>query len=198
LKLPFATNDECRNTSSRFQFGMRAMLLWVAAFAALFAVLRKVGPVWQAMILWFVVLVAAHVVANVWGSRFVGRRRRLEPDTDGVSKGHAPPVAWTERIPPRFAPATRLCETARLGRAPLALALLGMLAGGSLGTIAFAHGSWERSGFAGVVVAGISSSVVGGFLAFLSSSFIQTAIQAIREAANPTEPADNAHLHDAS
>ncbi|HUY32400.1 MAG TPA: hypothetical protein VMV69_06435 [Pirellulales bacterium] len=182
---------------TRFQFGLRAMLLWVAAFGALFAVLGKVGPVWQVVIVWFVMLASAHVLANVLGSQF-GDKRRAGPDGDVVSGGREPPGVGARCIPPRFAPATRLRETARLGRAPLALAMLGALLGGSLGTIAFALGSWPRSGYAGVIVAGVSSSVVGGLLAFLSGSFLQTAVQAIHEAANPMELADNAHPAEAN
>jgi hypothetical protein len=184
------TSDERQNAPTRFQFGLRAMLLWVAAFAAFFAVLGKVSPVWQAVIVWFVVLAAAHVVANAWGSRIGGPPHHFEPDTDLASGGRESPG---ERGGQRhhFAPATRLCQTARLGTAPLVLALLGVLVGGSLGTIVFSLGSWERSGFAGVIVAGISSSVLGGFVAFLSGSFLQTAVQAIHEAANPIVPADN-------
>ena len=67
-----------------------------------------------------------------------------------------------------------------------------VLVGGSLGTIVFALSSWERSGYAGVIVAGISSSIVGGFVTFVSSSFLQTAFQALHEAANAVDPTENA------
>ena len=87
---PLASNDERPHTPTRFQFGMRAMLLWVAALAALFAVLGKVEPVWQVVIVWFVVLAAAHVVANAWGSRFGGRPRHAEPYLDVASEGSEP------------------------------------------------------------------------------------------------------------
>jgi hypothetical protein len=164
------------------------LLLWVAAIGALFAVLREVGPVWQAVIVWFLVLVAVHVAANVRGSRLGARRRQSESDARGAPRE---PTA-AKLIGPRFAQTTRLGGTARLGRAPLAMTLLGVLVGGSLGTTVFASVSWERSGYAGVFVAGLSSAVVGAFLAFLSSTFLQTAVQAFREAAGAVHPAGDA------
>jgi hypothetical protein len=170
-------NDEHTTAAAPFQFGLRAMLLWVAALGALFAVLGKVGPVWQVVIVWFLVLAAVHVLANVWGSRF--SRRRAVPDCDDMSaKSSGAPHG-----PPQFAPVTRLRETARLGRTPRTITIVGVLVGGSLGTLFFAIVSWEHSGYGGVFVAGVSSAVVGGFLGFLSSSFLQTALQALREAA---------------
>ncbi|HEV3005744.1 MAG TPA: hypothetical protein VGX78_14855 [Pirellulales bacterium] len=176
---PVSTNDERQAVGRPFQFGLRTLLLWVAALAALFAVLGKVGPVWQVVIVWLLVLAAVHVLANAWGSRAGAARHMPDPASDD-KRGEAKSVA---PCPPRFAPATRLCETARLGRTPLTVALVGVLVGGSLGTLVFALVSWERSGYGGVIVAGISSAVVGGFLGFLSSSFLQTAVQALREAA---------------
>ncbi|HEV3022783.1 MAG TPA: hypothetical protein VGX76_09950 [Pirellulales bacterium] len=186
---PGSPHDERQTVGTPFQFGLRTMLLWVAALAALFAVLGKVGPVWQAVIVWLLVLAAVHVLANTWGSRIGAARHHPEPASDDKS-GEAKSVA---PCPPRFAPATRLCETARLGRTPMTVTLVGVLVGGSLGTLVFALVSWERSGYGGVIVAGISSAVVGGFLGFLSSSFLQTAVQALREAAKGVPAVSSMH-----
>jgi hypothetical protein len=174
--------------AQQFQFGLRTMLLWVAALGVLFAVLAKVGPVWQATIVWFLVLIAVHVVANAWGSRSGSRRLKADESAEGSPCASGASAPQT----PRFAPTTRLGATARLGRTPLAVTLIGLLLGGLLGTIAFAIIAGQRSGLAGVAVAGTSSAVVGGFLAFLSSSFLQTAVQAFREAARGAHSTDAA------
>ena len=189
---PLTRSGTPTDATAPFQFGLRTLLLWVAAVGVLFAVLRMVGAIWQAVIVWFLVLVAVHVAANLRGSRVGPRRRNANTDAGGPAREPTAPSI----ISPCFAETTRLGGTARLGRAPVAMTLVGLLAGGSTGTALFAWFAWERSGYAGVFVAGVSSAVVGAFLGFLSSSFLQTAFQALREAADAVHPSGVARPQD--
>src|SRR5947207_13275202 len=114
MNTPVSTSHEPGEAHTRFQFGLRTLLLWVAALAALFAVLGRVGPVWQAVIVWLLVLVAAHVSGNFRGS-LAGRRRATQaPDHGEQHSQHRPSPG-----PPWFAPTSWLRNTARLGRPPL-------------------------------------------------------------------------------
>ena len=160
------------------------MFVSVAMLSALFAVMGAVGMVWSVILVWFLLLVVAHVTANAWGTR--SGRRVAHVRSDEVA-GDKPAPADSPR-PLTFAGAARLHETRRPGWPMLVVTVIGAMAGGALASTALLLLSLERAGYAGVVVGAVSASAVGGFLGFLASSFLEVAGHAWQEAAHGAAP----------
>ena len=155
----------------------------VAALSALFAVMGAVGMVWSVILVWFLLLVVAHVTANAWGTR--AGRRAVPPLRDEPTEP-APPVEHCGIV--SAGAAARLRETKRPGWPMIVVTALGALVGGSLALAALVVLSLERSGYAGVVVGTVSAAAVGGFLGFLASSFAEVARHAWQEAVEGAAP----------
>lgn len=169
-----------------FQFGLRAMFAGVALLSVLFTIMGIVGPVWSTFLVWFLLLAAAHVSGNVWGTRKTLRR------IDHVSRHLdlcGPPCAETEAVDRPAACArlsgsnrgTRLRESTRLGWPMIVTTAIGTMVGGALGATLLGL-SLGASSYTGVVLGSLSSAVVGGFLGFLASSFLAVALNAWQEA----------------
>lgn len=153
-----------------FQFRLRTLLGLVALAGGLCAVFVNIGPLWSILILWIGVLIAAHVAGNACGSTRTGASpMRLRPPLETAR------VRLNLRV-------TRLRE--RHGPGPLMLVGVGLgaLAGGLVGTVVLWAVYWESFGPGPVVFGGASSAVVGGFLGFLSASFVEVAGRAWQEA----------------
>lgn len=182
---PVATPGDAAEPPRPFQFGLRTMFAGVAMLSALFALMGAVGMVWSVILVWFLLLVVAHVTANAWGTRAGRRGVRSQPD-DPRGESTAP------ADPPRqltFEGAARLRETRRPGWPMFVVTAAGALSGGALASTALMLLSLERAGYAGVVVGAVSAAAVGGFLGFLASSFLDVAGHAWREAAHgPASP----------
>lgn len=152
--------------------------------SVLFAVMGAVGVVWSVILLWFLLLVVAHVTANAWGTRASRRGARPQP-VEVTDEGPAPlrhPGQLT------FEGAARLRETKRPGWPMFVVTTAGALSGGALASTALMLLSLERAGYTGVVVGAISAATVGGFLGFLASSFLDVAGHAWQEAAHSAAP----------
>lgn len=165
-----------RSGVSPWQFRLRTMLAVVAALSGLFALMQLIGAVWSAILVWFLVLVIAHVTANFWGTRVA----------PGAGEHHADEPSF---VPPLDGPGTtsssgavRLRECLRPGWPMLAATALGAVIGGTLGSVALVLLSLDRAGYAGVIVGSVSAAAVGGFLGFLTSSFAEIALRAWKEA----------------
>jgi hypothetical protein len=155
------------------QFGLRSLLIWIAASSVLLAVLSRVSAVWACVVLWGLLLVAAHVFGNACGTKRQSRaRRRATP-------------SGCEQHPPLLADlaVTHLRTRRGLGWITVLTIGVGAIVGGVLGTLALAasYGP-ETMGYGGLSIGGASAGFVGGFLGFLTASFIAVASRAWNEA----------------
>jgi hypothetical protein len=170
--------DERTSSRPRFnplQFGTRTLFAAVAAFAVLVVVLEHVGTIWAVVIVWFLVLIAAHVAANVRGSFYSSEREKRASRAEEDAFASASIGALI-----RFAPATRLRVSRGFGRVLVAVtgvcAALGLISGTVVLLLA------TRAGFGGIVLGALSAAVLGGLLGFTSGSFVMVATRAFREA----------------
>lgn len=171
-----------------FQFGLRAMFVGTALVSVLFAIMGVVGPVGSTFLVWFLLLVAAHVSGAVWGTRKALRRIENDEHDRAAPGWGSTEVATISGLSadgarlPGSCRGTRLRESTRLGWPMIVTTTIGVVGGGSLGATLL----WLSLGgadYTGVVLGSLSSAVVGGFLGFLTSSFFAVALNAWREAA---------------
>lgn len=163
------------------------MFVGTALVSVLFAIMGVVGPVWSTFLVWFLLLVAAHVSGAVWGTRKA--LRRIENDehdrrAPGWPSSDAATVAGVSADGARLPGScrgTRLRESTRLGWPMIVTTAIGIVGGGALGATLLWL-SLGGAGYTGVVLGSLSSAVVGGFLGFLTSSFFAVALNAWREA----------------
>ncbi len=151
----------------RPQFSLRTLLCWMAGLCVLFAVLAQLPLVWALTAVWFLLLIAAHVVGNALGTRLrdVGA---VGPDGDAEPP---PPAQPTRKLQPQ-PEASKLHQRTPLGRVMFAVAALGACLGGSLGGNAAAFATGDSMTFSGLAVATISSGVMGALFGFLAASFL--------------------------
>jgi hypothetical protein len=180
MLVPLPTPEKSEADRQPLQFGLRALFAAVACLGVLFAVMGLVGPVWSTILVWFLLLVMAHMIANCWGSR--GWRAAESDDADDLDADGAW-LAEHDSRPAAGVPATRLRDSTKLGWKMLLVTAAGALAGGAMGAIFLVWLGVDRVGLAGIAVGGISAAVVGGFLGFLASSFVEVAGGAWQEAA---------------
>ncbi|MBX3412897.1 MAG: hypothetical protein KF708_09430 [Pirellulales bacterium] len=164
------------------RFTLRSMLLVVALLSGLFALFSVLGTTYSVILIWSMLLIAAHVAANAWGTR----QRRLNAPAgsrDGESEID-PPSVGLATIQAALAPATRLRERMGIDRYMIAVTCLGAFAGGIAGGMILERQYWQTAGFEAILFGALSSAVLGGFLGFLVSSFLRVALKALHEAAN--------------
>jgi hypothetical protein len=166
----------------RWQFSLRTLMLWMALACGLFAILSRVGPLWSAAIIWFLVLVVGHVLGAVWGSH--AKRSKISPD-DCESDGKA----LSSPRPVTFAPTTRLCKKTQLGWIMPAVTGVAALLGGAAGGFVLISLNGGNVDLAGLLVGILSAAILGGFFGFLTSSFMEVSARALREAAGEQRPA---------
>jgi hypothetical protein len=146
-------------------------MLWTTAVAALLSVLMAVGAFWAVGLLFFLLLVAAHVLGNSVGTR--------------LRDGRRPHAATLRTAVPRvgmpLAPTGRLRERKRLHWINLVLTLAGALSAGYFGGQALAE-VYPEAKPAAIVLAHVSSGVLGGFAMFVVTSFLAVVRQALSEA----------------
>jgi hypothetical protein len=159
-------------------------MLWlVVAASGLFAVMQFIGAVWSAILLWFLVLVLAHVTANFWGTRIAPGATEHGLDEEGTDRSHN---GQGEHVANAAIGAVRLSESVRPGWPMFVVTAAGALIGGTLGGVSLSLLSLEQAGYTGVMVGTLSAAVVGGFLGFLTSTFSQIALRAWNEAVGGT------------
>ncbi len=158
-----------------WQFSIRTLLLGIAALGLALAIGRMIGAAWMSLAVWTLLLVAAHVAGIV-----IARRR---PDTGSESQGslldaqvarggplpilrHGVPHQLTESQP--LAGWVRRCAIGGV-----ILGALGGLAGMWLLRVTTAYG---------LILGTLSASVLGGFFAFMTGSFLAIAANAFGEA----------------
>lgn len=152
------------------QFSIRTLLLGMAAVGVVLAIGKLVGVVWMTLALWALLLAVAHVAGAA-----IGHRRR---NSDPASQEPPHPAHLA-----RGAPLPVLEERPNLltRPAPLSAWVRHCTFGGSLlGGLGGLGGLWVLGVISvnGLVLGTISASVLGGFFAFLISSFLAIASNA--------------------
>ena len=167
----------------RPQFGMRTLFLFMTGCCVLFALVGLMGQLWALAAAWLILMTAAHVAGNVWGTR-LRRKRGMDAAGDRLSvvPGQTAPLAVN------CAPPTRLQERAALGWTRVVVSALCAMVGGGLGVAVLWLVTWGRMGLGSLLIAGVSAAVIGGFLGFLATSFLEVALRAWSEAARHVTP----------
>lgn len=169
-------SDDYDTTLKPPQFTIRALLMGTAAVALLLSVLMAIGAFWAAALLFLLLLVAAHVLGNSVGTRL--------RDGNGQRTVARPAAA---RVANAAIPAGRLSERKRLHWINLVFTLLGAIAAGYFGGRALAE-TYPEATLAAIVLAHLSSGVLGGFAVFVVSSFLAVLRQALSEAHAASDP----------
>ena len=156
------------------QFSLRGMLLAVTALSVALAGMAAVGWRWSPVVAWFLLLVAVHTLANAWGGRSGRRRIDAEADDERPAAPADPHAACS--------PSTRLRERIAPGPTMRVATVVGGGAGAALGAFLLwgPQADWVATVGTGVGIA--SAGVVGAFVGFLASSFLEAAVRALREA----------------
>jgi hypothetical protein len=167
-------SDDHDTTLKPPQFTLRALMIGTAAVAILLSVLLAIGAFWAAALLFLLLLVAAHVLGNSVGTRLRdGKAGRMVMRPAGLGVARA---ATGTAVP-----AGRLSERKRLHWIYLVFTLCGAIAAGYFGGRALSE-TYPEATTAAVVLAHISSGVLGGFAVFVVTSFLEVLRQALSEA----------------
>jgi len=159
------------------QFGLRTLLLLIAAIGILLALRQWISPLAIAAIAFLVVSIFCHVAGNAIGTRL----RQLGDIPDQTPDEHCRPIGR----PPKsrdFAPATPLSRRSNLGWMIIVASSIGTTTGavgGGLWTFAAGHG---QVGALNIVVGVIAFAVLGGIAAFGIFAFGQVLGGAIWQA----------------
>lgn len=167
----------------RFQFGLRTLLIAAGGCCVLLAFVTRFGFVSTATLVWFLLLVTAHVVGNAWGTRSTRWPRWVDPaESSETSARETLAPDWTH-LPPATLLRLKACLSPTLRYATLT----GAAVGATAGVLSLKLGILGESGIWGVLVGGVSSAIVAGFLVFLCASWTEVASMALREALRPAE-----------
>lgn len=163
------------------QFGLKTLLVAMAVVAALCAVAQVVSGYAFLVLLFFLALIAAHVLGNSLGTRLRAQTDRLA--ASGLLDADRPPL--TSALPARLA-SGRLAQHRRLPRALAGLVLSGAAFGGLAGGLVIAAVCCDQITPPGIVLAVVSSAALGGLAGFLAGSFYTVARGALDEALGKT------------
>jgi len=158
------------------QFGLRTMLAFMAGASLLFGISNWFGPGLAVGLAFFVLLALVHVAANKWGGRHFDPRLQDSPRPQhNIPPEFASPEAARETLTQMRAETTERIGRIRLGWLTVLATVLGAVAGGFAG-----HAMGEAcfdlrkaNATNGLIVAALSAGVLGGFLGFWCSSFLQ-------------------------
>lgn len=164
----------------RFQYGLKGLFLLTTAFAGLTALASMISTVALVAVVWFLLLVLAHVAGNAWGRR-QQREARAPSELD---EGPPPPTevaaAWQR---PRDVSLGRRVD---FGRSMFFTVTVAAAAGLAAGALFVLCGGMPRWNAYGLVVASFSAAVLGGVLGFLLSGCLRVLAQALAEATDST------------
>lgn len=163
----------------RPQFSLWALLGMVALVAVWLTLTRVLSTTWSIAVSWFLVLVAGHVAGNCLGTR-LGSRGRMQPADE--PDGDAPAAELPRpQGPITFAPLSALHEHRALDRRVFVTTAAGAAAGIVLGAMFLLTRNLPHLGLAGLVVGSLSAGIIGGLLAFLTSSCLSVLATTWRE-----------------
>lgn len=167
-----------------WQFSLRQLLGWLAGVSALFAILAAVGGAMAAVLVWILALVAIHVAANAWGTR------TWQPGAvRDEAAPHYAPRRQTVIHPSHTGPRSRLSGEIRVGWTMLVFTALGAACGGSLGGYGLMAAYAHTSRYAAIGFGTTAATVLGAFVGFLASSFLDVGLRALWEATRHQPPA---------
>ena len=165
------------------QYRLRSLFLMIAVLAVLFAVMGSIGPIASAALLLFLTMAGLHVAGNALGTTLRNEATdqfRWQDSTTAHAVASAGQLRSTARAP-------RLSEHTPLGWIKFAFCVVGGLAGGALGSLAFGQLSDSPSQLA---VGVLSFAVLGGFFGFLGGSFLAILLRAWDQAVRDPLKAD--------
>lgn len=171
-----------------FRFRLRHLFWFVTLVSAVLAVAAIATPAASIAILLSATIVAGHVASTILGGRM---RSGTDSACRAALKDSMSPIPATSTCegatqpPNRSRRAGLLWEKKRtLSRLPQ-LILMGMVAAGGLGIALLEHWIGDRTTPAGIVVGGMSLSIVGGWLVFIAASFSSMVRQIWLESRKP-------------
>jgi hypothetical protein len=167
------------------KFRLRQMFLWVTLLCLLLALIATTSGPWPWVIIIFALMVAAHVLGNLIGTRLrdtseeVVQWRNSDPRQSADHPQSTPQPYDVSSLP--LPPETNLRNFGRMIRGMkwflLAGLLIGLLFGGTVLWLTIGH----RIGWAGWVVGTLSGGVMGTWIAFLAVSFTTISRDALRQ-----------------
>ena len=167
------------------QFTLRTLIWIITLLAAMFSLVNVVHPVVMAGLLLLMLLIAAHVVGNVLGTRL-----RDIGDRPVTKEGREiPPRRFNPQVDPSsFAPPTDLASKVALGLPILIVSsagvLVGGISGGLWGFLSAGSGKWQN-----MAVGAVAFGFLGGFCSFGIFSFTQVILGAWKQASqSPQHP----------
>lgn len=163
------------------QFGLRSLLVAMAVIGVLCALAQAVGLYSFLVLVFFLGLIAAHVVGNSLGTRLREETDRLAQS--GALAADRPPASV---IPSATLVRSRLAQRGQLPRALLGFALCGAGLGAAAGGLVIAAVCGELLTTCGILLAVVSFGVLGGLGGFLVGSFYTVARGAWNEAFGKT------------
>jgi len=157
------------------QFRLRTLMLAITLCGVLFGLMSALSALACTLLLFFLTLVAAHVLGNV-----IGNRLRDETSGSLEAEDAQRPARLALRLP--VPTAQRLRERTGISRTMVVTAAIGAVLGGTSGGFVLAECVGQRANFAGIGLGTFSSAVLGGFFGFLLSSFLSVFSRALGEA----------------
>lgn len=183
--LPGLADDE-PTTPGEIQFTLKTLLASVAVIAGLLAVVTLVNTLTSVLLIWFVLLVFCHVAGNAWGTKAAARKLAQQQaksqrakDQSGNAQASAETLRQMQAAP---LPASHLSHRSALKWWLLLPIPAGAVLGGYAGLLLLFGRIEDVPTWRALIVTGISSGLIGGFLAFLISSFLGVAIFALFDA----------------
>lgn len=145
------------------QFSLR-ILFGLTLFAGLiFGLFRWVDTFWSSMLAWLLVLIAAHVLATKLGNRSLERPATRTSDSDRGEPG--------QRVRKVTAPNWEDSQSTKKVKQVIGSTAAGM--GGCAGSVLIFWQTSQSVSIPGVCVAGISTAVLLGLLAFGVSNVVE-------------------------
>lgn len=172
------SQDDVRPGLRPPQFGLRTMLAFVAIVCALLAVSRLVEGYTMLVIVFFLLSIAAHVAGNAIGTRLRDNENRPGGRSTAANDAADAEVLTTAH----FAPTTKLSRNQALGLTVIVCVGVGVVVGGAVGGWLLAWAVGEKATWANMSLGIGAFGVIGGFLGFLTSSFLKVLITANIEA----------------
>jgi hypothetical protein len=167
------------------QFSLKSLFVITTLLCAAFAVVARLSLLGAVAMVWMLVLLAAHVSGNAWGSRATARATRS-------SRFGLPPGGEFAAEPLTYAPQTHLGSQASLGLRTAMVVGVGAAVGSVVGLALIWRHNRGGLGPTGMVLGAFSSAVIGAFLTFLASSFLKIFAKAFRQAADSAGKQGNA------
>ena len=171
-----STSHRTRRRSWLPRFSLRALFLAVAGFCGLLALATAVDGVWMVVVVWALLMVAAHVGGNVSGRKRYGGVREMDEGPAFISATII------------HAPSTHLREKVEIGRKLVAWTAASAAVGCLLGLIYLVFGLNQTPPLLGLLIGAFSAAVIGGLLGFLAGSFVNVFRHAFRQASGKSAP----------